>query len=110
MCAIFADDTKIYRQINSPSDVHELQSDLDKVHRWGDQNGLKFNENKCSVITIKRARPKPSIDSCYTMNETPIAKDESIKDLGVYIDPSLKWNYHIETCVKKANSRMWLLV
>ena len=43
---LFADDTKLARLINSPSDVREIQADITKVSSWTHHWSLKFNFEK----------------------------------------------------------------
>jgi hypothetical protein len=45
-CLLFADDLKVYRAINSPSDCSLLQSDIDCVHAWCLANFMKPNFSK----------------------------------------------------------------
>jgi len=59
--AIFADDTKIYREITSINDVSSLQLDLNHIIDWSEINELGFNPSKCQTIKIKRQAPKPDI-------------------------------------------------
>ena len=49
---LFADDTKIYRQINKVEDSIVLQSDLTALDLWADRWQVKFNPSKCEVMRI----------------------------------------------------------
>ena len=49
---LFADDTKIYRQINKVVDSIALQSDLTALDLWADRWQVKFNPSKCEVMRI----------------------------------------------------------
>ena len=40
---IFADDTQIYLGINEISRSENLQSDLDTIYIWAEQNNMQFN-------------------------------------------------------------------
>ena len=44
---LFADDIMIYRPICTPEDIAMLQSDIDSLTSWTDQNFLQFNADKC---------------------------------------------------------------
>ena len=46
--ASFADDTKIFRCIDSSSDVALLQSDISNLDPWSTSSGLVFNQDKYS--------------------------------------------------------------
>ena len=47
---LFADNTKIYRQINKVEDSIALQSDLTALDLWVDCWQVKFNPSKCEVL------------------------------------------------------------
>ena len=43
---LFADDTKIFREIREENDEKMLQADLDSLQSWSDTWLLKFHPNK----------------------------------------------------------------
>ena len=45
---MFADDTKVFKTINSPNDQHTLQNDLDYLTSWSSNCLLRFHPDKCS--------------------------------------------------------------
>ena len=53
---MYADDTKIYREIREKNDQEILQKDLDSLKVWSDEWLLKFHPNKCYSITIGKKR------------------------------------------------------
>jgi hypothetical protein len=53
-CLLYADDLKVYRAINSPSDCLLLQSDIDCVHGWCSENFMKLNFSKIRVISFTK--------------------------------------------------------
>ena len=52
---MFADDTKLYRIISSPTDHDILQQDIDRISAWGEQSLMSFNTDKCQVMTLGRS-------------------------------------------------------
>jgi hypothetical protein len=55
---LFADDLKIYLNINTNNDCKKLQEDLKKFEAWCTRNQIKINISKCSKITFtKRKKP-----------------------------------------------------
>ena len=44
--ALFADDTKIWREIKISEDNFILQSDIDKLFAWSNRNKMKFHPSK----------------------------------------------------------------
>jgi len=49
---MFADDTKVYREMCSATDQHHLQANLDALERWSNEWLLRFSVDKCKVIHI----------------------------------------------------------
>lgn len=50
---LLSDDVKLFKPIQTSSDVINLQSDIDIFVRWCIDNGIKLNINKCSMMTFK---------------------------------------------------------
>ena len=109
-CAIFADDTKIYRAIKGPQDIAELQKDIQRIYQWGDRWGLTFNPSKCNVITIQpRIRSKVETPE-YKMGMVVLEPVVKIRDLGICVDEDISWSPHIGEITKKAKSKLWLII
>ena len=102
---IFADDTKVYRSIGSPSDTAELQCDIDALSNWSEQWQLSFNEAKCTTLHVGSGNPEHS----YTMRGIPLTSTSAERDLGVYIDPELKFRKQASSAVSKATQIMSLI-
>ena len=49
---LYADDTKIWRRIDSISDCTSLQSDIDFLSKWAVDNKMRFHPSKCKVLTV----------------------------------------------------------
>ena len=49
---LFADDTKIFREIHNEGDRVQLQKDLDKLDKWSKDWLLKFHPKKCKYMKI----------------------------------------------------------
>ena len=47
---LFADDCLIYRTIQSSSDQHILQEDLNVLVKWAEKWQMKFNTAKCKIM------------------------------------------------------------
>ena len=48
--ALFADDTNVFREIQSDEDRLKLQQDIDELLIWSKKWQLPFNESKCKVM------------------------------------------------------------
>ena len=87
--ACYADDTKIFKSIDSIKDCSALQSDLNDLVCWSDSSVLIFNQSKCKhqCITPQKTPLRPT--SGYTINETPLESCDTEKDLGVWVSRNL---------------------
>ena len=47
---LYADDTKIWREIKSESDCDSLQKDIDALYAWSRKNKMSFHPDKCKVV------------------------------------------------------------
>jgi len=108
LCAIFADDTKIYRHIVSHQDHLILQHDVNNIFNWSKLWGLTFNKSKCNIISLKKSTG--TTEYIYSMDNTNLTRVTTAPDLGIEISNTLKWNAHINQLTIKANRRLWFLV
>ena len=65
---MYADDTKIYREIQSDYDHEVLQRDLETLKTWSDRWPLKFHPSKCYCINIGKKNDEV-ITFKYSMTE-----------------------------------------
>ena len=49
---LFADDTKLYTQINSEIDHIQMQQDINSMYTWSKEWLLKFHPGKCKVLRL----------------------------------------------------------
>ena len=102
---MFADDTKLWRKIQSEEDEQILQQDLDRLEDWSKEWLLKFNASKCKVMQIGRKKTM----NYHLRDGTDIVnleETEMEKDLGVWINKDLKWS---QQCRKSASKAMAVL-
>ena len=107
---IFADDTKAYSPIHGIRDKDKLQASIHQLVSWTNTWLLKFNSDKCKVLHLGRNNPK--YNYFIEKNGVPHVLDTTTaeKDLGVIIDPELKFDEHISSIVKKSNKISGLLL
>ena len=96
---LYADDTKIWRKINSEFDCKQLQNDINTLHKWSIKNKMRFNATKCNVLQNYNNEPLctrelPLAKYFYYMNNEIIDFTESEKDLGVMVNSKFKWDHH----------------
>ena len=100
---MFADDTKIYRQITTRDDALKLQSDISKLEEWSKKWELHFNHDKCHVLTMGKFENIQHAHR-YVVYDNEIEHVFEEKDLGVTIDSDLKFEDHIARKVRTANA------
>ncbi|CAB3995279.1 Hypothetical predicted protein [Paramuricea clavata] len=86
--ALFADDPKLYRPINSASH-HLLQSDLSGLQNWSNDWGMTFSPSKCKVMHMSRKKVCSSASLQYHLNDKPLESVTHISDLGVIVSKDL---------------------
>ena len=96
---IFADDTKLAKLIESLKDREEMQKLIDKLAAWADKWEMRFNVKKCKVVHVGAKNP------CYeyTLNGEKIATANEERDLGVWMDSSLKPTKQCTVAARSAN-------
>ena len=105
--AIYADDCKSSRIINSASDQIMFQEDLDNLHRWSLRNVMDFNVRKCKIMRITKKK-QPFISN-YLLDNSVLEEVNEFRDLGITTDQHLRWNLHIDKVVAKANRMLGLI-
>jgi len=110
VCKLFADDCKLYRCITNANEQVELQDDIDKLCKWSKDWLLKFNIQKCKVVSYGNKRH----DFSYTLldntgNRHNLTNEEGEKDLGIKFNSSLKFDEHINLTVNKVNKIIGLI-
>lgn len=97
---LYADDLKIYKKINSMTDIAELQSDLNRLHNWCLLNSLQLNLEKCHHVSFSRSRNP--IQSIFQIGNYNLKTVESTIDLGVVFDSTMSFIPHINYIIPKA--------
>ena len=103
--ALFADDTKPFREIQSDEDRQKLQQDIDELLIWSKKWQLPFNESKCKVMHYGKTNRKAD----YNLGGVKIVEVSEEKDLGVTFDQQLSFDINTSIVVAGANSRLGLI-
>ena len=118
---LYADDTKIWRQIRSIDDHYSLQCDINALNFWATANKMKFHVGKCKVLPIfpsgKELQLRDLFNKIYPLNNifyysldgNKLEYVESEKDLGVHVTSNLSWGQQSDYIYSKASSRLGLL-
>jgi ribonuclease P/MRP protein subunit RPP40 len=99
---LFADDTKLYKQITKPEDRVALQGDVDGMEAWGNTWLMRYQPPKCKVLSISSSGDA-SPDAIYTLGGQELSRETSEKDIGV---TKLNFDSHVAATTAKANRIM----
>jgi hypothetical protein len=91
---LFADDLKIYRNINYVHDYKLLQSDINSVQNWCFENAMTLNVGKTTIISF--TRKTVGLHFNYKLSNNPILRSQCVKDLGVLLDSKLYFHHHVD--------------
>lgn len=109
---LYADDTQIYLEISSIEDIQRLNATLKEVQDWLSCNHLKLNQDKTEFLLISNKEENPQlkvwIKAIDALNLTPTPAD-SVKSLGITLDPRLDMGKHIKITAKSALFHLKLL-
>ena len=98
---LFADDSVVYRQINSPDDHRILQEDLQKLVEWSKTWQTEFNVDKCAIMNFGILRNISKFD--YKMKKQSLQVVKHHPYLGVELSDNMKYNLHIDSITSKAS-------
>jgi hypothetical protein len=98
---LFADDSYLYRIINSQQDTIQLQKDLDELIKWENEWSMEFHPDKCKLLRVTN-KMNP-IHSDYHMHSQKLSTVDTAKYLGVVLHKKLSWKPHVDAMCKKAD-------
>jgi Reverse transcriptase (RNA-dependent DNA polymerase) len=102
---VYADDLKIYREINSQDDARILQGNLDRLNHYVLQNKLSLNVKKCVAVSFTR-RTTNHVVHPYQIGGETLERRDSMRDLGVQYDSQLTFNDHVDKVCGTARRMM----
>ena len=102
---LFADDLKVYSSVQSTVSSNDLHAVLHILEDWCRTWQLQVNISKTYVLHLGFNNPHLS----YTFDNSKIKPTVSVRDIGVEIDPGLKFDSHINKIVAKAYGRVGTL-
>jgi len=99
---MYADDFKLCLQYKDTSCQSNLQSDLNNFQSWCSDKLEDLNLSKCMVMTFCRVNPQYAT---YT-SAGLLDRITLVNDLGVLLDPRLKFSDHISPTVNKGRGAL----
>jgi hypothetical protein len=105
---LYADDTKIYKIINSIDDYHLLQDDLVNFETFCSDNNLFLNLNKCFAINF--SKKKHTVNYNFNLCNNQLSRVTEIRDLGVIMDSKLSFTPHLDSVIKKGYKQLGFIL
>ena len=102
----FADDTKVFRRVNTYINKQHLQNDLNKLGKWSEKWQTLFNFRKCKC----RHTGHGSLDVNYKLGNTVLGTTVKEKDLGVTISADMKVSEQCGIAASKGNQILGLIM
>lgn len=103
----YVDDITLSEAIHSDATT-ALQSDLDTISSWSNENNTNLNPKKCKEMIICPLKMLTDL-APLTINGVPLEKVSSHKILGLIIKDNIKWNDNIDDIVCKASKRLYII-
>ncbi|RYE05026.1 MAG: hypothetical protein EOP33_07750, partial [Rickettsiaceae bacterium] len=104
--SLYADDLKIAVAINSPDDSSKLQSAINQLEKWCNENELHLNLDKCAVLSISNKHEANIIKADYKYGGLSFKRVTEQKDLGVIIDSKMNFIAHKSSVISRAKSKL----
>ena len=101
----FADDTKLFRKVNTDGDKQHLQNDLDRLVKWSEKWQMLFNFGKCKCLHTGHG----NLNVNYKMGDTVLGTTVKEKDLGVTISANMKVSEQCGIAASKGNQILGLI-
>ena len=101
----FADDTKLFRKVNTDVDKQHLQNDIDRLVKWSEKWQMLFNFGKCKCVHTGHR----NMNVNYKMGDTVLGTTVKEKDLGVTISADMKVSEQCGIAASKGNQILGLI-
>ena len=96
----------LWHKKKSETDVKILQQQLQKISEWSESWQMELNLDKCHAMTIGN---KNGRCTSYNLCKQQMGPFKSERDLEVIVQSNLKWEEHVEKCVRKATQILGLI-
>ena len=106
---LFADDSLLFKTVDSIQDSFLLQQDLDALEVLEKTWQMSFNATKSSVMHIMPSKKKCLIQTTYHMHGHNLETEDASKYFGVTLDKNMNWDQHVNSVVMKGNRTLGFL-
>ena len=108
--SLFADDTKVSHILSVLQDCNDLQSSLNEIYSWSQENNMSFNDLKFHALRYGSGNEEVKNYKYKTPNGSEIPFETSIKDLGVNMSQNLLFRDHIQIIAARCRGlSAWIL-
>ena len=104
---MYADDTTLYSNINSPNENNiirltetKINTELAKINEWLKINKLSLNLKKSKYMFLKKTSTK-NINLTLKIDQVVIDRVEYFNFLGLTIDSQMTWKNHTDNISNK---------
>jgi ribonucleases P/MRP protein subunit RPP40 len=108
-CELYADDSKLLRDVSCVDGVRGLQADLDRVVNWSRLWLVRLNDHKCHVMHLGKNNNHHDYWMETSGGRTKLNVTNSEKDLGVIVSDDLKWEAQCSRVASKGNRMLGIL-
>ena len=91
----YADDSKMFKRVKNLEQCEQLQSNINTIFKWTDENLMTFNTDKFEVLRIGTIDRIKNEIKYLTPDGQILIEKEVVKDLGVYINNKGDFTDHI---------------
>ena len=106
----FADDTRFFRGITGVRDASSLQTDLEKVYQWAEDNNMLYNNKKFEALRYGPDQVLKATTSYTAPDGSIIPEKDHVRDLGIQMSSNGTFQHHIDTmCLSARNMCAWIL-
>ena len=93
--------------MTTDADSTILQNDVNNMIKWGDKWGLRFNQAKCKILSMRKNAD--TTNHIYNIEGNLLDRVQEMEDLGITVTQDLKWSKHISKICKKARKQLGLI-
>ena len=106
----FADDTRAAKGITTLEDVEALQTDLQAIFKWSQDNNMELNYPKFECLRYGKNSDIKESTYYNTPSGDPIKVVEHAKDLGVVMSSNGTFRQHVSSVISTSNQLCgWVL-
>ena len=108
---LFADDTNIYYESSDLLNIQQIVNrELRKVRKWLEANGLALSIDKTNFVLFHSSQRNLTEHIVLKIGDEKIKQERHVRFLGVLLDSTLSWKFHISELSKKTckSSRSFL--